>query len=458
MDQELLKGNNRFAADLYRSLAGDSKGNVFFSPYGLSSVLAMLGAGARGATLAGMQTALRLPLAGVTLHEAFGSLAGSLRETGMKGDLQLTMANALWAQEGFALLPEFQATVRDRYGASAASLDFSDPKAAGNAINGWVAKATREKIRELVRPEELDPLTRLVVTNAIHFKSSWSSPFNPSATREEAFTLGDGSKVRAALMRQAGRFPYYEDTGLQVLELPYAGTQASMIIFLPRDPAGLPGIECSLDGESLVSLAARAQPRDVDVLLPRFTITGQFRVDEQLKELGMQAAFRPDADFSGMTGRPGLFITAAIHKAFLTIDESGSEAASVTALVQELSEGPFDLPVFRADRPFFFLIRDNRSGSVLFLGRFTDPGVCATAAPTRAARPRRASPTPDTGPCRYCGKPGEARIDTTDPSRPTIYQCASCEAEHPGFTLHFGYLVLAMLLAAALGAVWFLWR
>lgn len=457
MDQELLKGNNRFAADLYRSLAGDSKGNVFFSPYGLSSVLAMLGAGARGATLAGMQTALRLPLASGALHEAFGSLAGSLRETGMKGEPQLDVANALWAQEGFALLPEFQATVRDRYGASAASLDFSDPKAAGNAINGWVAKATREKIRELVRPEELDPLTRLVVTNAVHFKSSWSSPFNPSATREEAFTLGDGSKARAALMRQAGRFPYYEDTGLQVLELPYARTQTSMIIILPRDPAGLPGIESSLDGESLVSLAAKAKPRDVDVLLPRFTITGQFRADEQLKELGMQAAFRPDADFSGVTGRPGLFISAAIHKAFLTVDESGTEAASATAVVHELSE-PFGLTVFRADRPFSFLIRDNRSGSVLFLGRFTDPGVCATPAPTRAARPRRASPTPDTGPCRYCGKPGEARIDTTDPSRPTIYQCASCEAEHPGFTLHFGYLVLAMLLAAALGAVWFLWR
>ena len=372
----VAKGNTAFALDLYRELK-DAGDNLFFSPYSISAALAMTYAGARGNTATQMAEVLHFNLKQEKLHAAFAGLDALLNAVQEEGDIQLSTANALWPQKNYPFREEYLAFVKKHYGVTITPLDYQrETEAARITINRWVKKKTKDKIRNLIQPGVLNALTRLVLTNAIYFKGNWASRFDKKQTKEDTFFLLSGKTVRVPLMTQKNKFAYAENRSLQVLELPYIGDNLSMIVLLPRKTDGLPEIESQLSIESLERWTAVLKKQKVEVFFPRFKMTSQFRMDKTLVSMGMSDAFSAStADFSGMDGHPHwLFIGAVIHKAFVDVNEEGTEAAAATAVVMRIKmAAPTPAPTFRADHPFIFLIRENDTGSILFIGRVLDP-------------------------------------------------------------------------------------
>jgi serpin B len=368
----LTAGNTAFALDLYARLRKEP-GNLFLSPFSISTALAMTAAGAKGRTLAEMRQVLHLPAAP---HAAFGELLSKI-----SGDeapprcYELTTANALWGQKGLPWRPEFTELTRKFYGAGLNEVDFAETEAARRVINDWVAARTKDKIRDLIPPRLLDADTRLVLTNAIYFKSAWLSPFRKEGTQKQLFTRADGTKVDAELMTQTGGFKYAEEESLQVLDLPYQRGELSMVVLLPRAADGLAKLEDGLTAEKLAGWAKAAMPATVRVSLPRFKTEKEISLGPVLRAMGMTSAFGDGADFSGMTTAERLMIAAVLHKAFVDVNEDGTEAAAATAVIVKRagSARPAEPKVFRADRPFLYLIRENKTGGVLFLGRMTNP-------------------------------------------------------------------------------------
>ena len=372
---ELVQGNNAFALDLYQQLRHD-KGNLFFSPYSISTALAMTYAGARGNTEVEMAQTLQFPPEQASLHETFAALEGKLNAVQGKGDVLLSVANALWPAVGYTFLSTYLDLVRQFYGVSITPLDFaSDAEAARVQINGWVEDETQGKIKDLIPPRLLDELTTLVLTNAIYFKGNWASQFYKKRTKEIPFWLTAKRAVDVPTMTQKRSFGYAEVDNLQVLELPYVGDALSMILLLPRAVDGLTELEDALTAENLERWTRRLWPQEVEVFLPKFEMSASFKLGGILAEMGMRDAFGA-ADFSGMTGDRDLYISEVIHKAFVDVNEEGTEAAAATAVIMTRSVA-FDIgpTIFKADHPFIFLIRDNHSGSVLFLGRVIDPST-----------------------------------------------------------------------------------
>jgi len=374
--EAVVSGNNAFALDLYAELRG-ADGNLFFSPFSISTALAMTHAGARGRTETQMAEALHFDLDQQRLHPAFKGLVEDLTAAQEKRGYQLSVANALWGQKGYRFLPEFLRLVRANYSGGFNQVDFKGAtEAARRTINRWVEEKTRDKIKDLIKPGILTPMTRLVLANAIYFKGDWASPFKKTRTRDAPFTLMSGDKIKAPMMHQTEEFGYMEGDGYQALELPYAGNDLSMIVFLPRKANGLPEFEKSATMKGLAKNRPRLRRRKVVVALPKFKMTSEFRLDDTLKSMGMGDAFSIRlADFSGMTGNKELYVGAVLHKAFVDVNEEGTEAAAATGVVMALKSmaRPRPIPVFRADHPFVFLIRDNRSNSILFLGRVMNP-------------------------------------------------------------------------------------
>jgi serpin B len=375
--ERVVSGNTVFGVELYDQLRG-RPGNLFLSPYSVSTALAMTHAGARGDTAAQMADTLHLELPPNRLHAAFAALQKAINAPGADRPYQLHVANALWGQAGLDFQTDFLAITRTHYGAGFREVDFaSDPEAARQRVNAWVEEQTREKIRDLLPMGTVTPLTRLILTNAIYFKGDWAHAFPKAATRTEDFQVAPGQTVPAPLMHQSGRFGYTETDQVQVLELPYKGDTLGMTIVLPRKVDGLEGVERSLSAEALTGWMNTLQPRQAQVALPRFKIESQAELTKALSALGMPAAFSDrTADFSGIAGKPHeLYITAVLHKAFVDVNEVGTEAAAATGVVVGVRSAiPAQPPVvFRADHPFLFLIRDRATGSVLFLGRVVNP-------------------------------------------------------------------------------------
>lgn len=372
-EKTIAEGNNAFALELYAKLA-ERQGNLFFSPYSISSALAMAYAGARGRTAQQMADVLHFELPQEKLHSAFAGLKDQLGKDDTQSGYELSVANALWGQKGYRFLEEFIELNRKYYGAGLNEVDFvKAAEAARQRINAWVEKQTRGKIKDLIQRSVLGPLTRLVLTNAIYFKGFWASQFDKDRTKDEPFMVTQDKKVEAALMNQKGRFKYYEQGAFQMLQLPYKGDALSMVVILPRKIDGLAKVTKSLTAENLKKWLVRMRKREVIMYLPKFKMTSQFELAGCLGAMGMPDAFSlPPADFSGMTADKELFISNVIHKAFVAVDEEGTEAAAATGVVMGLTAVVEPL-VFRADRPFVFMIRDNRSGSILFLGRVVNP-------------------------------------------------------------------------------------
>jgi len=398
-EQIVVEGNNKFALELYAKLRG-GEGNLFFSPYSISTALAMTYAGARGETAAQMAQTLRFPFDEDLVHDergpdkprplmvhryrwesariaaAFGALQRGLKADSQNGGYELTVANALWGQKGYGFLKTFLKLTEKNYGAGLKEVDFiAATESARKTINAWVEKKTRNKIKNLIPKGVLNRLTRLVLTNAIYFKGNWARQFKKDRTKDAPFTLAGGEKVDVPMMNQAADFNYMETEDFQGLELPYVDDELSMIILLPKQNNRPAEFEKTLTLKNLSQWLARLRKRKVIVSVPKFKMTSQFRLAEVLKSMGMTDAFVPDvADFSGMNGKRDLFISAVIHKAYVDVNEEGTEAAAATAVVVGVtSVGPTRIPVFRADHPFLFLIRDNHSSSILFIGRVMNP-------------------------------------------------------------------------------------
>jgi serpin B len=370
--KEVAQGNTKFSLKLYDRLRVKD-GNLFFSPFSISTALAMTSAGARGKTLTQMEDVLALPDQ-KTLHPVVAHLLRELNASGKKRGYQLSVANALWGQSGHKFQPEFTQLLDRRYDAKMELVDFiKQREEARKTINRWVEKRTQDRIKDLIKPGLFNDRTRLVLTNAIYFKGDWQSTFKKANTRDADFHLADGKKVKTPLMYQGGRFAYTETRDLQVLEMPYVGKDVSMVVLLPRKADGLQALEKSLTAAQLKGWLERLRERRVFVYLPKFKMTSEFQLKPALTALGMEEAFTPDADFSGMDGTKNLFLADVVHKAFVDVNEKGTEAAAATGVIVVTKSKPVHIPEFRADRPFLFLIRDRRFDNVLFLGRLSNP-------------------------------------------------------------------------------------
>jgi serpin B len=369
----VVNGKNEFAFDLYGRLrTGD--GNLFFSPSSVSTALAMTYLGARGDTAEEMAKVMHFGLPPDKLAPAYAAFLKELNGGGRKRGYQLSMANALWGQKGEGFKDDFLKLTRDNFGAGLNQVDFKGAsEAARQEINAWVEKQTQDKIKDLLKEGTVDPTTRLVLTNAIYFKGDWNSRFKKDLTRDQPFEDGKGNKVNAPLMHQVAKFNYADGGTVQLLEMPYVGKELSMVVLLPKKPDGLGELEKSLTADQLTGWLGKLHEEEVEVTLPRFKTTSEFRLNDQLTALGMKKAFvAGQADFSGMNGKDDLYIGFVVHKAFVDVNEEGTEAAAATGVGVKRLSLPVR-PVFRADHPFVFLIRDTRNGSILFLGRLVDP-------------------------------------------------------------------------------------
>ena len=371
----LVDGNNAFAVDLYGQLRKQN-GNLFFSPESISTAFAMAYAGARTSTAAEMAVTLHYTLEPDRLHAAMGGLLSSLNSD--HPGYQLRVADALWAEKDFKFLDDFLKLTATDYGAGFNRLDFKGaPQAARGTINQWVEQKTEDKIKDLLPAGSITSSTRLVLTNAIYFKGDWQSPFEKASTAEEDFHLSSTQTAKAPLMHLTARFNYFNGGTFQALDIPYKSGELSMVVLLPNDADGIAVLEKSLTAAALKQWVAQLHGGTrVMLTLPKFKMEQSFELEKTLTHMGMSHAFQANvADFSGMTGERDLWISAAVHKAFIDVDEQGTEAAAATGIVMRPSAVMRVQPpiIFRADHPFLFLIRDNKSGGILFMGRITDP-------------------------------------------------------------------------------------
>jgi serpin B len=370
----LAEGNNAFAIDLYGQLR-KRDGNLFFSPESISTAFAMAYAGAHGSTASEMAATFHFTLPPDLFHPAMGALLTSLNAA--HPGYQLRVANALWAEKDFHFLDDFLKLTKDDYAAGLHQVDFkSAPEAVRSTINQWVEQQTDDKIKNLLPAGSLTPATRLVLTNAIYFKGDWQTQFDKASTKVEDFHLSSAQTIQAPLMHLQGRFSYFKGDSFQALDIPYKSGELSMIVLLPIEAGGLPALEQSMTSANAQKWFSQMRSASKVILtLPKFTMTQQFELGGTLGAMGMRQAFERSADFSAMTGSPDLWISAAVHKAFIDVNEEGTVAAAATGIVMRSMAMAREEPpiVFRADHPFLFLIRDNRSGGILFMGRVTDP-------------------------------------------------------------------------------------
>ncbi|MFH1256177.1 MAG: serpin family protein [Candidatus Diapherotrites archaeon] len=375
--QSVANANNQFSFELYSRLKG-SGGNVFFSPYSISVALAMTFEGAKGQTAEEMQAVMHFPEDSAVRQSSFAKIYNQINKSDKQ--YKLYTANALWAQQDYRFLEEYFNTVKNYYGGESTNLDFAnETEQSRQTINSWVEGKTNSKIKDLLPAGSISPLTRLVLTNAIYFKGEWLKQFDKANTKEDDFRLSPGNTVKTQMMSLTGKeaeFNYAENDLMQVLELPYKGEELSMIILLPNND-NLNAAEESLTAEKLAEWKKDSRKQRVDVFIPKFTFTKEFGLADTLKQMGMPTAFiAGSADFSGMDGTNQLFISAVIHKAFVEVNEEGTEAAAATGIaVSGAMANPNPIPIFRADHPFIFLIQEKQTGTILFLGRVSDPSA-----------------------------------------------------------------------------------
>ncbi len=378
----LVSGNTAFAFDLYQVLAGtNGEGtNLFYSPYSISVALAMTYAGAEGETEQEMAEAMHVTLPETRLHPVFNALSLALasRGEGTEGKddkgFRLHVVNAIWGQGGYEFLQPFLDTLARHYGAGLRLLDFkAAPEEARVTINDWVSEQTEGKIEDLIPQGAIDTLTRLVLTNAIYFNAAWATPFKVEMTEDGPFHGLEGESVTVPMMHQTASFGYAEGQGYQAVELPYDGYELSMVILLP-EAGQFVEVESTLVAQEIDALLGRLNMQQVALTMPKFKVESSFSLVDALKALGMPSAFSEAANFSGMDGTRELFITDVLHKAFVDVDEEGTEAAAATAVIVGLKAAMPQEPVeVTVDRPFMFLIRDMKTGAVLFVGRVMDP-------------------------------------------------------------------------------------
>jgi serpin B len=378
----VVNANNQFAIELYSQYKSQD-GNIFFSPYSISTALAMTYEGARGATAEEMQSVLHFPIDNDSRRNGFLQIYNEINKKDK--NYTLSTANALWAQEDYKFLDSYFTLIRTYYGGNVTNLDFvGDTENSRITINRWVEEHTNNKIKDILQPGTIDPVTRLVLTNAVYFKARWFIPFL-NETSDQDFRVTPTNIVKVKMMSLYGydvrtssgksvplSFNYAETNEAQIIELPYEGNETSMLILLPKGDT-LQTLEQSLSIDKLNQWKAMLNETGLDgVYLPRFKFETKYSIPETLEDMGMKTAFTSSADFSGMDGTKSLYISQVIHQAFIDVNETGTEAAAATAVVMTLGMSS-PKPQFRADHPFIFIIQQRDTGNILFMGRVTDP-------------------------------------------------------------------------------------
>jgi serpin B len=369
---ELLNGNGEFALSLYSMLKDEKDGNLFYSPYSISLMMAMAYAGARGETEQQMADAMEFNLSQEELHEAFNYLALQLlQRTSDDANFKLNIVNDAWGQKDYPFLEGYLDVLAENYGAGLKVLDYiHDPEGARQTINDYIYEQTNQLIQDLIPEGSINILTRLVLTNAIYFKADWENKFNKNATRDGVFYLIDGSQVTVSMMSQRTFFKFTNAEGWKAIELPYAGENIAMDIIVPED---FTSFESTMDFDTINQILSAMQSGDVDLTMPKFKFSSDFDLKDALTNLGMPIAFDPfKADFTGIATVEQLYIQAVVHKAAVVVDEEGTEAAAAGAVII----GTVSMPqLFTVDKPFIFLIRDLETGTILFMGRVLNPAV-----------------------------------------------------------------------------------
>jgi len=376
----LVEGNSAFAFELYQALKGE-EGNLFYSPYSISLALAMTYAGARNETAQQMADTLHFLREQEKLHPAFNWLDAELakRGEGVEGKdgkgFRLNIVNAIWGQKDYEFLSDFLDVLAENYGAGLRILDLiTEAEKSRLAINDWVYNQTEECIEDLIPPGAIGELTRLVLTNAIYFNAAWAYPFDDDVTAGGPFYLLDGGQVIVPMMKQTESFGYTEGEGYQAVELPYDGNELSMVILLPES-GQFQAFEKELQAQQADAIINDLQNTQVALKMPQFEFDSEFSLKDTLADMGMPIAFSSGADFSGMTGNRELFISDVVHKAFVSVDEAGTEAAAATGVIMPTAAPPEPPVEVTIDRPFIFLIRDIDTGAILFVGRVMNPAA-----------------------------------------------------------------------------------
>jgi len=376
----MADGNNRFALEFYGKIrSGNEESNLFFSPVSISSALAMAYVGARGETAVEMERVLHYGKGPAEIAPAYHAfleslLPGDVPVSGEGEPFSLAIANGLWVQRGFNLLDGYRQVLDRYFGATAENLDFrNDPEGARSRINEWVAEKTMDRITDLVPPGMIGAMTRVVLTNAVYFKASWEFPFEEFMTSDERFLRNDGSVVEVPMMRHTEFYDYVEKPAYKAVKLPYEGGSAYMLIVLPEGDILRFGE--NLDRDLLRTVEAGMARTNLTLILPRFEFSCGTSLGSVLRDMGMGSAFDDRADFSGVTGRRDLFISEVLHKAFVKVDEGGTEAAAATAVVMNLTSMPEPALEMMVNRPFLFFIVDSDTRAILFMGRVMDPSA-----------------------------------------------------------------------------------
>ena len=379
----VVHGNTTFAFDLYSKVKNQVNGNLIFSPYSISSALAMVYAGANGMTQHEMEKVLHFPNNDPRLEETFALLNRNLTAEDSKSinATRINIASSLWLQTGMKFLPSFQSTVAKQFSAPLQQVDFAKhPENARTAINHWILIATHGKIPDLLQSHDIDAMTRLMLVNAIYMRGAWQHPFNMHESQVEVFHMEHGLNSQAIMMQRVGEYAYLKENSYAVIELPYVKNSIgipdiSMLIALPDNIDELSAIEEILNTQLLDEWLSKLSIKPVQVILPKFKMTETLSLKDYLVSLGMETAFSNAADFSGITGDKDLSISKIIHKSFIHVDENGTEAAAATAVSVNATAALFPTSphVFKADHPFIFLIIDKETKSILFLGRVQQP-------------------------------------------------------------------------------------
>jgi serpin B len=367
--------SNRLGFELLDRVAARDQ-NAFLSPYSISAALSMTYAGARGDTADEIASTLHFAPDQDRWHPAFGALQGSLRPTGAKPAYELHVANRLWGHKTATFHEPFLKTTREHYGAGIEPVDFEDTEAARKTINTWVEKQTKDKIQELLKKGDVSRFTRLVLTNAIYFNSAWQHPFFPEFTKDEAFHRPGAEAIKVPMMHGVEVLGYTDGEGFQAVSIPYKDGALSMVIVLPKKVDGLEAVEKWMTGARLQEVVQKMKRERVDLTLPKFKLLERYGLRDALESMGMRKAFSSnEADFSGISKEP-FFIAKVIHQAMVSVDEKGTEAAAATAVTEDTSAAaPPPAITIKADHPFLFLIRENKTGAVLFLGRLVNPAT-----------------------------------------------------------------------------------
>lgn len=374
MQQAIPSRNNHFAFDIWKQLPVEND-NFVVSPFSISTALAMTYAGARGQTQDEMIGTLFFDPDQDSFHIEYGQYLERLNQLTSE-QVQLNLANNLWVQRDYYFLPEYFSTIEQNYRAKPSLVNFKgNREPIRKEINDWVFSQTKEKIKDLISPGVLTEDTRMVLVNAIHFLGGWSSAFDPDRSTEDTFHNIDGLLGKATFMRKQGYYMYYEDKGIQALEMPYQNGNFSMVILLPEQgsESSIHKLETRMDAPFFSTITSGMERTHTDIYLPRFEIETGLDLEKVLPIMGMPTAFSLRADFSGMTGNDSLMIDKVIHKAMIDVKESGTEAAAATAVVMimktSIEPEPERTVVFKADRPFLFFLKDNTYNSILFMGR-----------------------------------------------------------------------------------------